>query len=86
MQTKRGRAEKTRHEKSRPKAAFGGGKAHGRLRGRKCAGARGGTRTPTPLQASGPKPGASTNFATRAGVKGRGFYAGGGRVRSGSGG
>ncbi len=30
-------------------------------------GARGGTRTPTPLLASGPKPGASTNFATRAG-------------------
>ena len=29
-------------------------------------GARGGTRTPTPLLASGPKPGASTNFATRA--------------------
>ena len=27
----------------------------------------GGTRTPTPLLASGPKPGASTNFATRAG-------------------
>ena len=27
-------------------------------------GARGGTRTPTPLLASGPKPGASTNFAT----------------------
>jgi hypothetical protein len=27
-------------------------------------GARGGTRTPTPLPASGPKPGASTNFAT----------------------
>ena len=26
-------------------------------------GARGGTRTPTPLLASGPKPGASTNFA-----------------------
>src|SRR5215217_7177014 len=33
----------------------------------KIAGARGGTRTPTPLLASGPKPGASTNFATRAG-------------------
>ena len=32
-------------------------------------GARGGTRTPTPLLASGPKPGASTNFATRAGQK-----------------
>ena len=32
----------------------------------KNAGARGGTRTPTPLLASGPKPGASTNFATRA--------------------
>ena len=31
------------------------------------SGARGGTRTPTPLLASGPKPGASTNFATRAG-------------------
>ena len=30
------------------------------------AGARGGTRTRTPLLASGPKPGASTNFATRA--------------------
>ena len=30
------------------------------------SGARGGTRTPTPLPASGPKPGASTNFATRA--------------------
>src|SRR6185369_13910441 len=29
-------------------------------------GARGGTRTPTPSLASGPKPGASTNFATRA--------------------
>jgi hypothetical protein len=32
----------------------------------KNSGARGGTRTPTPLLASGPKPGASTNFATRA--------------------
>src|SRR5664279_4397437 len=31
------------------------------------AGARGGTRTRTPVKASGPKPGASTNFATRAG-------------------
>src|SRR5207237_1288209 len=30
------------------------------------AGARRGTRTPTPSLASGPKPGASTNFATRA--------------------
>jgi hypothetical protein len=30
------------------------------------AGAREGTRTPTPLLASGPKPGASTNFATLA--------------------
>src|SRR5450759_1715590 len=29
-------------------------------------GARGGTRTPTLFPASGPKPGASTNFATRA--------------------
>ena len=29
-------------------------------------GAREGTRTPTPLLASGPKPGASTNFATLA--------------------
>ena len=32
-------------------------------------GARGGTRTPTVLLPSGPKPGASTNFATRAGQK-----------------
>jgi hypothetical protein len=30
------------------------------------AGARGRTRTGTPVKASGPKPGASTNFATRA--------------------
>ena len=35
------------------------------------AGARGGTRTRTPVKASGPKPGASTNFATRAGGAGR---------------
>src|SRR3954447_1288738 len=35
------------------------------------SGARGGTRTPTPLLASGPKPGASTNFATRACLKGK---------------
>ena len=33
---------------------------------RRMRGARGGTRTPTPVRASGPKPGASTNFATRA--------------------
>ena len=32
----------------------------------KSGGAREGTRTPTPLLASGPKPGASTNFATLA--------------------
>ncbi|SOZ26632.1 hypothetical protein CBM2608_A90044 [Cupriavidus taiwanensis] len=32
----------------------------------KAGGAREGTRTPTPLLASGPKPGASTNFATLA--------------------
>ena len=31
-----------------------------------CRGARGGTRTRTVLLPSGPKPGASTNFATRA--------------------
>src|SRR5690606_15397741 len=31
------------------------------------SGARGRTRTGTPVKASGPKPGASTNFATRAG-------------------
>ena len=29
----------------------------------------GGTRTPTSLRTSGPKPGASTNFATRASKK-----------------
>src|SRR5690606_35365979 len=33
------------------------------------SGARGGTRTPTPLLASGSKPGASTNFATRASTR-----------------
>ena len=38
-------------------------------RGRQSAGAKGGTRTPTPLLASGPKPGASTNFATLARIK-----------------
>ncbi len=32
-------------------------------------GARGGTRTPTVFLPSGPKPGASTNFATRAGYQ-----------------
>jgi hypothetical protein len=35
---------------------------------KKDAGARGRTRTGTPVKASGPKPGASTNFATRAAV------------------
>ena len=36
------------------------------------SGAREGTRTPTPVRAPGPKPGASTNFATLAGTtKGR---------------
>src|SRR5215208_6762625 len=37
----------------------------------KVSGARGGTRTRTPLLASGPKPGASTNFATRACLNGK---------------
>ena len=36
------------------------------LRRREKNGAREGTRTPTPVKASGPKPGASTNFATLA--------------------
>ena len=37
---------------------------------RQVVGARGGTRTPTPVKASGPKPGASTNFATLARIVG----------------
>jgi hypothetical protein len=42
----------------------------------KVSGARGGTRTRTPLLASGPKPGASTNFATRAELKIKGGWPG----------
>src|SRR5206468_10712895 len=42
------------------------GHGHDQSRLGKTRGARGRTRTDTPLLASGPKPGASTNFATRA--------------------
>eukprot|EP01034_Spumella_vulgaris_P025964 gene25962-32476_t len=48
--------------------------------GQKSAGARGGTRTRTVLPPSGPKPGASTNFATRAGPNKKGEQAGMGAI------
>ncbi len=52
---------------ARLESTMAGATAQKTLSAYECSGgARGGTRTPTPLLASGPKPGASTNFATRA--------------------